>query len=320
MSAQFRKVTFIATLLLALVLAGCRGAGGDTPTAAPLDEAAETPVGAPTQVPDLAYTYAAETIIAELTANPPTATEPLAAAPAQLTPTDEPLPPTSTPEPTDTPLPTDTPIPTDTPLPTNTPLPTESPTATTPPEPDWQLAFEDDFESVIGWSVFKLESVRTHYTRGGYVILNKVKNDMAWSTRSDQYDNTRIEVTATRLSGPLDGGYFGVICRFADGGNYYFFAVGSDGWYGIGKRGVGKMEWLKEDYDTASIVHTGGTPNLIRADCVRNLLTLWVNGQKLIQVKDNSFSAGAIGLGVGTRTEFDYEVLFDDIAVYVPEE
>jgi hypothetical protein len=281
----------------------------------------EAPADAPTQVPDLAYTHAAETIIAELTANPPpAATQPLPDAPAQPSPTDESLPPTSTPEPTNTPLPTDTLVPSDTPLPTNTPLPTASPTVTTPPEPNWQLAFEDDFETGVGWSVFKLESVRTHYTQGGYVIFNKIKKDVAWSVRSDQYDNTRVELLASRLSGPLDGGYYGVICRFADGGSYYFFAVGSDGWYGIGKRGVGKMEWLEEGHDTASIVHTGSAPNLIRADCVRNRLTLWVNGEKLIQVQDFSYSAGAVGLGVGTRSEFDYEVLFDDIAIYVPEQ
>jgi hypothetical protein len=315
MSAQFRKSTCIITLLLAFVLSGCLGNSGGSPTAAPPEETS--------QVPDLAYTQAAETIIAELTANPPAATE-TSAQPAEAQPpaaqTEEPLPATSTPLPTDTPAPTDTPLPTDTPQPSDTPLPTETPTPTTPPEPVFTLVFQDDFSSGVGWPVFKLDSVRAHYTQGGYVILNKIKKDVAWSTRSDQYANLRVEVTASRLSGPLDGGYYGAICRFADGGNYYLFAVGSDGWYGIGKRMSGKMDFLAEGVNSENAVHTGNAPNQIRADCIGNMLTMWVNGVKLAQVEDSSFTAGAAGVGVGTLTEFDYEVLFDDFAVYEPEQ
>jgi len=270
----------------------------------------------------MAYTQAAETIIAELTANPPAATEAPeqpAEAPPPESQTEEPLPATSTPLPTDTPMPTDTLMPTDTPLPSDTPLPTESPTATTPPEPVFSMVFQDDFSSGVGWPVFKLDTVRAHYTMGGYVILNKIKKDVAWSTRSEQYANLRVEVTGSRVSGPLDGGYYGPICRFADGGNYYLFAVGSDGWYGIGKRMAGKMEFLEEGYDSNNAVHTGNAPNLIRGDCVGNMLTMWVNGVKVAQVEDSSFSAGAAGLGVGTLSEFDYEVLFDDFIIYEPE-
>jgi hypothetical protein len=66
-------------------------------------------------------------------------------------------------------------------------------------------------------------------------------------------------------------------------------------------------------------VHTGGAPNVIRADCANGSLSLYANGTLLATVKDNTFSAGAIGLGVGSRKATNVEVLFDDLNIYIPE-
>jgi hypothetical protein len=94
--------------------------------------------------------------------------------------------------------------------------------------------------------------------------------------------------------------------------------VGSDGWYGIAMKQPGKLVFLNEGWDT-SVVLTGNAPNLIRADCSRGALTLWVNGNKLLRVEESSYNSGAVGMAVGTRSDQEYVVVFDDFAVYVPE-
>lgn len=312
MRVQFRKLIYFVPLVLALTLSGCLGGGEPEETQSPTETA-----------DDLTYTQAAETIMAELTEAAPSQAPEMDGTPAgpEAASTEETLPPTSTTEPTETLPPTSTPEPTNTPFPTDTPLPSESPTATETPEPNWVLVYEDDFSSGVGgWPMENTGSVRMHYTRGGYEIINKVAKDVVWSVRSPQYDNTRVEVIASRSSGTLEGGYYGVICRWADGGNYYILAVGSDGWYGIGKRGVGFINWIREGNDTNSIVHTGNATNVIRADCVDDKIALYANGELLVMVEDLDLTAGSIGLAVGSRTEAEYAALFDDIAILEPEQ
>ena len=311
MSVKSQKFTRLAIALVVIVLAGCTG--GDTPTAPPEG--------------DPAYTQAAQTIAAQLTevaskvTAPPVVSTPVAAA---LNPsptfTFEPLPPTSTPLPTNTPVPTDTPPPTNTPVPTNTPIPTNTFTATSPPGPTFKVVFQDSFNGNTGWWKEDLDNVFYHFPVGGYAIMNKAVEAAAFSVRTQLnllFPNVRVEVRGSRTQGPLDG-YYGLICRFADGSNFYILAVGSDGWYGIGKKKAGNLTFLREGLDT-SVIYTGNTPNFLQADCVGDTLTLYANGVELLKVQDTDFSAGAVGVAVGTRKRAGYEALFDDFSLFVAE-
>jgi hypothetical protein len=307
MHARTGKTVIVLILVFALMLAGCQS----TPPQPTAEAPTSTAEGAvPEEV--LEYTRAVETISAQLTQN---------AAPAQpeILPsaTEEPLPPTSTPLPTDTPLPSDTPPPSETPLPTNTPIPLQSPTPTTAPEPEWQLAFSDDFTSSRFWSTEDGEKFSLRYTAGGYSITSEVIDDIVFSVRTDQYGVMRVETSAAFQRGAIDS-YFGVICNFFNGGNYYIFAISPDGWYGIGKKVTSQLSWITEGRDAGSAIRGGGAQNVIRGDCNQGVLTLWVNGIKLATAKDNTFFGGAAGLGVGNRKGPLIEVLFDDFSVYVP--
>ncbi len=158
-----------------------------------------------------------------------------------------------------------------------------------------------------------------HFAYGGYAMMNKTVQDMVWSTRNIFYRDSRTEVTGAKISGPIDG-YYGITCRYADGSNFYALVVGTDGFFGIAKKKAGKVTFLAEGYDKEGHVYTGGTPNLIRADCVGDTLTLWANGFMMAQVQDTDFSAGAVGLVVGDRAKGRYEVVFKDLSVYIPME
>jgi hypothetical protein len=310
MHALSGKSLITAVLLVVIVLTGCSGGSKATAPAQPTK-----PVN-PTQ-PPLAYTQSAATIAAELTRNaPPVAT---IAGQMQMLPsptaTDEPLPPTSTPLPTNTPLPSDTPEPTKTPFPTNTLAPTLSPTAPAPAEPNWVLSDSTDLLRKDRFQEEKSEDFYFHFAMGGYVMLNKTVKDIVYSVSQPAASNVRLEVTGQRVNGPIDG-YYGLICDFSDGQNYYFLGVGVDGWYGIGVRKHNTMTWLKEGMDTLN-VHTGPGVNQLRADCYNNQLNLWVNGNLLATVKDVTYSAGWIGLGVGNRANTGTEVVFKNLQLYL---
>lgn len=302
MRTRFGLRLVVVSTITMLILSGCLG-GGNTPQQPDID---------------LAYTQAAQTIIAGLTQNAPITTEaPPQAQDLEPSPT-ETLPPTSTLAPTSTPVPTFTKLPSSTPLPTDLPIPTATLMQPTPPEPNFSLAFEDDFSYALGWPTGSDTFAHLHYTRSGYAIKNKVVRDVVWSTRSQQFVDMRVEVTASRVNGDLEG-YYGVVCRFANGSNYYMLGVSSDGSYMIGKQKAGNLTFLIEGKDETGAVNTGNAPNLVRADCIGNTLTLYANGNLLASVEDSEFSAGSAGLAVGTKRNPGYEAFFDDFRVYIPE-
>ncbi len=315
---RIRSAQLVCTVtLLVLVLSGCFGGSKtQTPPSAPAGTPVETTAVTPTVDVNVAYTQAAETIVAELehSASP---TGAMAQAMPTGTPTEPPLPPTSTPLPTNTPLPSDTPTPTNTPTVTNTPVPSVSPTSTLPPEPKWKFVSSDTLKTGF-WPRQEGETMSMHYKLGGYLITNDSPETFVWSARSDTYNGVRVEVTGRRVAGPIDG-YYGIVCDFADAANYYLLAVGTDGWYGIGLKANGKLVFLAEGRDTTGAVGSGGAENALRADCMPGSLTLWSNGQRLVSIRDVTFTAGAIGLGVGNRKTGGMQALFKDFTIYEPE-
>ena len=313
---QFRKTIWIVFVMLLLLLAGCRGAPASSPATPVAQQApAESPAAGTTSdvAADLAYTQAAATIFAEFSQTPPPL--PLIYIEVQAASPVEALPSTSTPLPTNTPLPSDTPIPSNTPTVTNTPLPTDTPT---PAEPPFELVFEDDFSVVRGWPQVRGDEFRMRNTAGGYVIEVDLTNDAVWGVREDGYGDVRVETEAYRKDGARDG-YYGVVCRFENGSNYYLFFVGSDGSYGIAKQFNGKLTFLQQLQDTQAIIKTGSTPNRVRGDCIGTTLTLYVNGVEMASVEDADFGGGSVGIAAGTRRSPGYDVFFQYFALYVPE-
>ncbi len=302
------RLSIVATILvLALILSSCLNLGQKTPV--------------PTQ--DLQSSQAAETMVAEMTqkAPAPVGTQAVVSAPTSLaqalpsvTSTLESLPATSTPLPTETLPPTSTPVPTETPLPTETPTEAATPTLTATSTPAWKLIYEDNLKSGV-WVNAKSEDFRLQYTGNGYMITNQVKEDIAYSVREETYVDTQIEVRAHRVEGPVDG-YYGIICNFQNGTNYYILAVGVDGWYGIGLKKTGQIRFLQEGVDQTGAVRTGNAENLLRAECAKGVSTLWANGIQLASVKDRTFTSGAIGLGVGNRKVPGTVAIFNDLKIF----
>jgi hypothetical protein len=291
------SLPFIATFLVAvLLLSACLGIGQPTPT----------------QVSVLEYTQAAETIVAELTES---ASQVTPTTLSQAAVTTEAIPATSTSAPTETLPPTSTPQPTDTPFPTDTPTPAFTATSTYTATPAWRLVYEDDLKSGY-WINEKTDDFRLQYSMGGYMISSDIEKDIAYSVRNDAYGNVRVEVTGKRVSGPLDG-YYGIICNFANGGNYYFLGIGADGWYGIGIKQAGQIRFLEEGKDTSGTVQMADVDNKIRAECAFGRLTLWVNDVQLATAQDRSFTAGKIGLGVGNRDAIGTSIVFQNFMVYL---
>ena len=181
------------------------------------------------------------------------------------------------------------------------------------------VLFRDDFvENSSGWTRLASPVGIMDYANDGYRILVNAPRHDYWSTPGLDFGDMRIEVDAVKLSGP-DSNRLGIICRYQDEQNFYFFVISSDGYYGVGKMRGGTYTLLGQEmmaYNAA--IQTGGAPNHLRADCIGGSLALYVNDALVGIAQDADFTSGDVGLLAGAFEQAGVDVLFDNFVVIKP--
>ena len=125
-----------------------------------------------------------------------------------------------------------------------------------------------------------------------------------------------IDVDAHRVSGPDDNQY-GLFCRFQDEGNYYEFDISGDGYYAIFLRQGGEYRTLAS-WTATKAINQGQASNHLSVLCEGDRLGMWINGEFVAEVFDDTFSEGEIALIAGSIDEPDVLVAFDNLRVSQP--
>ncbi len=182
-----------------------------------------------------------------------------------------------------------------------------------------KLLFQDDFSNPkSGWKRVVTEEGITDYDNGTYRIFVDTTNTDVWSNPGLKFSDTVIEVEATKVGGD-DNNDFGLICRYQDNNNFYFFVISSDGYYGIGKLLNGKQMLIgMESMPPSEVIKQGNATNVIRGECVGKTLRLIVNGELLAETVDDGFSAGDVGLLAGSFDVPGTDIRFDNFIVREP--
>ena len=185
--------------------------------------------------------------------------------------------------------------------------------------PGRQLLFQDSFtDPESGWPDSRGENSYAGYADGRYVIQVFPAKLDAWGNPGRDFGDVSIEVDATKYGG-TDNNSFGVICRYQDHDNFYYFLAASDGYQVIGKYQGGENYYLSADkMQSTDVILAGAASNHLRADCMGSALTLYANGRQLSSVTDTAFARGDVGLMVGTFDDPNVSVSFDNFAVYEP--
>lgn len=192
----------------------------------------------------------------------------------------------------------------------------QTPASTAPADPD--ILFWDDFsDPESGWDLLNDQVAVTKYQDGRYRIQVSTAKTYAWANPGQSYGDVIVEVTAANRSGG-ETGYLGVVCRYQDAENWYALVYDGYGYAVIRKRTTGQAVQDIVEWQAASSVQTGSGPNLLRAECIGNRLSLYVNGSLAIETTDSDFSAGDVGLIAGTLADPSIEVEFDDFVVRKP--
>jgi hypothetical protein len=186
--------------------------------------------------------------------------------------------------------------------------------------PSGSVLFQDEFsDPSSGWDRRPQDPAGfLDYSEGVYRIQAIGVEKLVWAGPDLTFTDAHFEVEATRVAGPEDDD-FGLVCRAVDPANFYFFAISSDGYYGIGKVRDGVPELVgMAAMPPSEAIRQGNDRNHLRAECVGENLSLYVNGILLAVVQDAEFSAGETGLFVGTFETSGSEVHFDNFAVLQP--
>ena len=179
------------------------------------------------------------------------------------------------------------------------------------------LFFDDFTNTASGWDHFTSAEGTMDYDGSGYRFLVNALQANFWSTPGKSFKDVRLEVDVAKLSGP-DENRIGILCRFSEG-NYYFFMVSSDGYYTIGKYlGGSAIQLGQSEMQYNQSIHTGMAVNHLRADCIGNSLTFYVNGSPVTLAQDADLVEGDVGLLAGTFSEPGVDVIFDNFVVLQP--
>jgi hypothetical protein len=182
-----------------------------------------------------------------------------------------------------------------------------------------QVLYHDDFSNPgSGWPQTTSANGAMGYDQGAYRMLVQLPMVDLKSVSGQSFGDLQIEVDATRQSGPVYN-RFGLICRFQDMDDFYFFAISSDGYYAIGKIKNGITTLLGQEMMAYSVfILQGSSTNHLRFDCIGNTLRGYVNGQTLAITKDADFSRGDTGLMSGTFDDGGVNLSFDNFIVIKP--
>jgi hypothetical protein len=181
--------------------------------------------------------------------------------------------------------------------------------------------YQDDFSNnTSGWPQIRSEEGVTDYESGGYRILVNLENqDYFGVPNISPQKDVRVEVDATKVAGSDDND-FGILCRYQDNNNYYQFLISSDGYVGILKVVNGSLQNIAaENLIEHSAVNIGNAQNHLRADCIGETLTLFVNNQQVSTAQDIAFTdAGKVGVYAGTYDVPGTDIRFDNFIVSAP--
>ena len=179
------------------------------------------------------------------------------------------------------------------------------------------ILYQEEFEdNTTGWDRIANEHGIMDYDRGGYRILIRQPGFNLWSTPEKNFGDVRIEADVTKLNGP-DENRAGLMCRYQNG-DYYFFIISSDGYYAVGKFIGGNILLLGQTEMQSSEFIKINETNHLRADCIGNTLSFYVNFNEVAVVQDSDFPLGDVGLVAGAFSEPGVDILFDHFVVIQP--
>jgi hypothetical protein len=178
------------------------------------------------------------------------------------------------------------------------------------------VLLQDDFSST-GWGTGTDADSSVEYADGKLQMIVNTKNWFVWSTPNDQdYQNVHMEVTAINNdTDPTTA--FGIMCNQQTvDDSFYYFAITPAGQYAIAEASLAASDVFltnEDKWEYSDLIKKNADSYRIGADCANGTLTLYVDGQQVASVQDDSYKSGGVALFVWSGEEAtSANVSFDD--------
>lgn len=182
-----------------------------------------------------------------------------------------------------------------------------------------EILFSDDFSNESsGWAIYSDAGGEVFYEDGVLHIKDYPFYQQATWTSPSQFFTDFILDVDTRLVDGTDSNWHIVCLRLKDDYNYYGFHISADGWYYISKVVDQEGTNLVEPIRSGIIQQGRDANNHIHIECIGSNLTFSLNGHKLREINDDTFTAGDIGFGAGALKGPFTEVAFDNLTITRP--
>jgi hypothetical protein len=179
------------------------------------------------------------------------------------------------------------------------------------------LPWNDDFSEPGTWTAESDATAQVGVQDGVMRIHVAVPNQLAWASTGREFTDFHLTVEAAQIAGPDDNEY-GVLVRMEDTDHFYRFSISGDGYYMVSKYDGESWEALSGDWAVSDAIQPGVATNLLEIVCQGAMMTFSVNDVQLVQVEEESFISGDIGLYAGSFFESGVEVHFDNLSVEEP--
>ncbi|MCW5875278.1 MAG: trypsin-like peptidase domain-containing protein [Anaerolineales bacterium] len=171
--------------------------------------------------------------------------------------------------------------------------------------------FRDDFSDPnSGWDIYSYESGSAYY-QGGELYLEDISGSPYYTSLLHRpYDNVEYSVDIRIMESEADENEVSLSCRYVDENNGYEFRIFADGWVGISMWLDGEFVDL---YEPEPAVAPFGSRS-VRATvvCDRTYLALFLDGEMVAEVTDNTFARGDLGLAVYVSDGERFVAAFDN--------
>jgi hypothetical protein len=202
--------------------------------------------------------------------------------------------------------------------PSPTPRPSPSPSPS-PAPPTANVILRDDFSNPqSGWTVETSTQKFTRYEGGAYrMYVYKGGTYIAgFNSRLSVLRDVGVEVDVNPAQSAHTGA-FGVLCRVRNSQNFYILWIDNKGGGGIHRYQNGVGQRLAATTGPHAAIRPGKATNRLRAECVGDTLTLYVNGVVVAVAQDTQIETGDVALYTEALTG-PTSVLFDNVVVYKP--
>ncbi len=191
----------------------------------------------------------------------------------------------------------------------------------TPVPGTWTLKVEDDFSDPAKLEIptIRLDQMTAKYYQNAYQMYVALDGQMGFVSKDVGFANQTVEVDAKLVAGNRLNMY-GLLCRFSDRKNYYYFGVSNGGGYSFGKvvNGV-NTSFLPSDYMPAEKINKDtGSVNHLKAVCDKGNIFFYVNDVLLASAADNELTTGTrFGfMAYGGESQEGTNIFFDNLKIY----